>query len=125
MKKCNFKKFREKKFFFSFLLIIFTSKSHLKVILEVKNARSRHEFNIGGCIWTIWSEESCSCPWETMQKISRHLYLNSGINKIAKISKLSSFQPYLGHATCHYRHVNIQKMLHLHFTQCILVEKIV
>ena len=50
MKKRDLKKFHENKIFFSFLLTFFTSKSHLKVILEIKNARSRHEFNTGGYI---------------------------------------------------------------------------
>ena len=79
MKKRDLKKFHENKFFFSFLLTFFTSKSHLKVILEVKNARSRHEFDIGGCIGTIWSEESCSYPQQTTAKISRNLSLNRGL----------------------------------------------
>ena len=79
MKKRDLKKFHEKIFFFSFLLTFFTSKSHLKVILEMKNARSRHEFNTGGSIGTMWSEKSCCILVQSGANNSTHSSLISGL----------------------------------------------
>ena len=94
MKKRDLKKFHEKKiFFFSFLLTFFTSKSHLKVILEIKNARSRHEFNTGGYIGTMWSEKSCCILVQSGANNSTHSSLISGL--VFLLVNFHKFENYL------------------------------
>ena len=93
MKKRDLKKFHEKKIFFSFLLTFFTSKSHLKVILEIKNARSRHEFNTGGSIGTMWSEKSCCILVQSGANNSTHSSLISGL--VFLLVNFHKFENYL------------------------------